>query len=308
MSQNKQQISDFPIVDWQSNAGEAFKLFRLESKHNRKPSDGHDPGVPHRIGFHALFLVTGEGFDHWLDFEIHQLKKNHLMYIAPNQIHHFLKSERPKNSWVLIFQPELLPDGLLSSATNHEPSWSVVSFLWPSLTQLQKSEADLLCHQLSLISLLADSSMGCQSAAAIHHVCGFITSAFDIASKNVKVPTTWQKNERFFQFIQLVERHFRNHRDVKWYAKQIDCSDRTLNRACQDNTGNSAKEILTSRLIVEAKRNLIHCGTPINLVAEELGFHEPTNFVRLFRHETGITPLAFRELNANHSSRKTPPA
>lgn len=286
------QTRKLPKVSWQSDQSDAYAVFRLAEKDGKKPADGHDPRSPHRIRFHAIFLVTAGSFDHWMDFETYRLRANQLVYISPSQIHHFMSSKKPKKAWVLIFRPELLPHGLLGNVVNQPHSWSIVSYLWPSLTMLQNKEKRLLEDQLQLIERLQTID----SMAATHFVCGFIATAFQFAKRHNKEAATWQANERFFEFVELAEENFQNRRDVKWYASQMQCSSRTINRACQQQTSISAKAFLTQRVIVEAKRMLMHGLEPVSVVAEALGFADSTNFVRLFKNQVDLTPQAFRTM------------
>jgi AraC-like DNA-binding protein len=78
------------------------------------------------------------------------------------------------------------------------------------------------------------------------------------------------------------------------YAQQIGCSERSLTRATAAVTGLAAKEYLTGRVVLEARRLLAHTPEPVTAIASALGFDESNNFVKYFRRETGTTRGAFR--------------
>lgn len=59
-------------------------------------------------------------------------------------------------------------------------------------------------------------------------------------------------------------------------------------------TGRTAKEIIDARVMLEAKRLLIHTDRPVAAIAADLGFSEPTNFVKYFTIRAGMAPGAFR--------------
>jgi len=59
-------------------------------------------------------------------------------------------------------------------------------------------------------------------------------------------------------------------------------------------TGLSAKRVLTDRLVLEAKRLLVHTDLTAAAIAGQLGFSEPTNFNRFFVRGTTFTPTVFR--------------
>jgi AraC-like DNA-binding protein len=47
-------------------------------------------------------------------------------------------------------------------------------------------------------------------------------------------------------------------------------------------------------LPLEAKRLLVHTSLPVSVIANRLGFDEPTNFVKFFRREVQKSPGEFR--------------
>lgn len=167
-------------------------------------------------------------------------------------------------------------------------------YRWPSVTRLKTKETELLKLQLEFLDTLDLIVPDSSGAAAQYHVCGIIALAFELAKKNRDEPAELRSNRQFLAFVQLVEESFASRRDVTWYATQLDCSQRTLNRICQRMMGKTAKEFLSERVVIEAKRLLAYETDTVNEVAERLGFGATTNFVRYFRNETGMTPQEFK--------------
>jgi AraC-like DNA-binding protein len=52
--------------------------------------------------------------------------------------------------------------------------------------------------------------------------------------------------------------------------------------------------VIDARVTLEAKRLLTETEQPIAVLADRLGFGEPTNFARFFARNTGHTPATFR--------------
>ena len=48
-------------------------------------------------------------------------------------------------------------------------------------------------------------------------------------------------------------------------------------------------------MLSEAKRQLVFTAQPIQDIAEELAFSDPSHFARFFRKHTGTTPHEFRD-------------
>lgn len=46
--------------------------------------------------------------------------------------------------------------------------------------------------------------------------------------------------------------------------------------------------------MAEARRLLLHSDEMIDVVAERVGYADPTHFIRMFQRENGATPAAWR--------------
>lgn len=106
-----------------------------------------------------------------------------------------------------------------------------------------------------------------------------------------------QTLRRFHIFKGLVEEHLVKWRSVSTYAAEMGCTERSLTRSALEAEGISAKEYISRRLGLEAKRLLIHTDCPIGVIAEKLGFKEATHFSKFFRRVAGCTPQRFRLVN-----------
>ncbi|NJK32258.1 MAG: helix-turn-helix transcriptional regulator [Deltaproteobacteria bacterium] len=50
--------------------------------------------------------------------------------------------------------------------------------------------------------------------------------------------------------------------------------------------------------MAEARRRLLHSDEMIDVIAERVGYADPTAFIRMFRREHGKTPAAWRREHA----------
>lgn len=102
------------------------------------------------------------------------------------------------------------------------------------------------------------------------------------------------RNEVFSWFEEEIERSFHRERSVAGYARRLGYSERTLNRLARTHAGTTAKELIDRRVILEAKRLLIHETVPIVEISERLGFDDAANFSKFFSHRTGTTVVRCR--------------
>ncbi|MGQ9864563.1 MAG: helix-turn-helix domain-containing protein [Bacteroidia bacterium] len=103
------------------------------------------------------------------------------------------------------------------------------------------------------------------------------------------------KQQKFLEFINLVEKHYATKKHPSTYAEALHISSTYLNRICREETGLSAGEIIRNRIIMEAQRLLHYTQQPVKEIAYALGFKEVSYFVTFFKKQTGITPEKFRK-------------
>ena len=97
-------------------------------------------------------------------------------------------------------------------------------------------------------------------------------------------------------FKNLLEDKFRELKSVSGYSVLMSVSEKKLNKATAITLGKSPKELIDERVVLEAKRMLVHTSDSIKEIGFDLGFDEPTNFIKYFRKHEGKTPIEFRKL------------
>ncbi|WP_375748968.1 helix-turn-helix domain-containing protein [Vibrio sp. HN007] len=100
----------------------------------------------------------------------------------------------------------------------------------------------------------------------------------------------------YFDFDAVLEKNFKDRKNVSDYADTMKLSSKLINTACQRVKGKSAKSIIDSRVILEAKRLLRNSSFTITEIADNLGFDQPTNLAKYFRRHTSVTPTEFRNM------------
>jgi AraC-like DNA-binding protein len=101
-------------------------------------------------------------------------------------------------------------------------------------------------------------------------------------------------SQQFPLYRDIVELKFKQWHHVSQYAKHIGCPLKELHQVTLSETGLSAKAFLMSRIVAEAERLLANTALSVAAISDELGFHEPTYFVKFFRRSVGITPGQYR--------------
>jgi AraC-like DNA-binding protein len=95
-------------------------------------------------------------------------------------------------------------------------------------------------------------------------------------------------------YRQLVEIHFRDHWPVASYATELGLTYDRLHAICTRSLGRTPQQLLHQRVLQEATLRLERSGSPVQQIAGDLGFPDPTYFSHFFKRNTGISPNGYR--------------
>ena len=118
-------------------------------------------------------------------------------------------------------------------------------------------------------------------------LCALLAAAPDSAEPGASDP-------RFARFEALIQANLRDHWPLERFAAELALSVRHLNRICQAAAGQSASACIEARMVHEACRLLAYTRMPVQQVAWQLGFADPSYFSRAFRRRVGRSPQDYR--------------
>ena len=95
-------------------------------------------------------------------------------------------------------------------------------------------------------------------------------------------------------FIGLINRHYASHHDVAFYADKLNITSNYLNIITKKNSGISAKEQINIQIIIVVKALLDTTDLSVKQISERLHYDDPSYLCRIFRKQTGMSPLQYR--------------
>ena len=96
------------------------------------------------------------------------------------------------------------------------------------------------------------------------------------------------------QFQLKVDECFRELHQVGDYSALLHLSAGYLSEVVKTQSGKPAIKHIHERLVLEARRLLVHTARSPKEIAFDIGFLEPSYFTRFFKRETGLTPADHR--------------
>ena len=247
----------------------------------------HSMYDPTRLAFHLVqFVVAGEGA-HWVDFDRIPLRLGDVLHIYPDQVHAF-DPDACHEALLLLF-----PQGTLRRAhIPHLARWQASTILRPDASDFGIL-VELLCLQKSLDTKAAALRSATVGPYMLGTILAGLTDVVNAQQGGVD-PTTQRYEALVWRFDGLLDRHHAASRSPAWYASELQTTRRTLARACRQSRDASPKRLIDARVVLEAKRRLATTADTVEAIGYDLGFSEPTNFVKFFKRVVGTTPGAFQ--------------
>jgi AraC-like DNA-binding protein len=201
---------------------------------------------------------------------------------------------------IQIHDEEVACDGLLFNNINNMP-----------MTVVPEQEAIFINHLFTQIEsefALKDSSQEEMLRTYLKQL--LIKSTRLWKQQHLDGVLTDQNNDpdAFRQFTQLVETHFKEKHTVADYADLMLVAAKTLTHKFKRMNLPQPNEVIKNRIILEAKRLLVHTVMTAKEIAYELGYDDPAYFSRLFFIKTGESPSGFRAKYLGRSNLPTKPS
>ena len=104
----------------------------------------------------------------------------------------------------------------------------------------------------------------------------------------------------FKRFYDLLALHYKEHREVQYYARLLCLSPKYFGSLIKKEMGISAGQCIANYIVIQAK-TLLHYRPDLTIqqISQQLGFDDPMSFSRYFKASAGISPMKYREQHYN---------
>ncbi len=158
------------------------------------------------------------------------------------------------------------------------------------------SEEILLDHLFRMLCELV-VSQNCVTDASYHMIAtitSYYNTLFDRQTKSAMTAHS-TAYDIFERFIQLVNLHCREQRNLSFYADHLCLTERYLGTVVRQTSGITAKAWIDKAVTTAAKVMLRHGNLQIAEIAYKLHFANPSFFCKYFKRLTGFSPQEYRQ-------------
>ena len=266
-----------------------FMVEKLEKK------EDYDTTLPHRHNYYEIFFFEKGGGTHEIDFEVNPIADNSLHFVSPGQVH-LVRRELDSNGYVVFFSRDFYylnlqnRDVLFDMPFFNNNSPRPIIDLAPEEKQpivdlvlriRDESESDNPFKEELLRSYLNVLLIQCQRIF--------------LEKETERSPSFKPGGGSYREFRVLLENNFTRLHQVADYADLLSITPSHLNESCKKASGQTASELIHNRIILEAKRLLLHSDLSAKEIGYFLHFEDPSYFSRFFKKKTGMQPGVFRK-------------
>lgn len=254
--------------------------------------------IPHRHNYYMILLNEKGIGSQLIDFKESPIEPLSVTCMYNGQIHQWLDFDKIKG-YILVFESDFfalryqnyqLSEFSFLTYRHKQPylKIAVEKFerlksiaIW-MLNEYKTNEADYEKSLRSLLNLLLID----------------LNRLFEPIPKNTEFS---QSLQLVHHFEELIDKHYKQKHFVKEYASIMYIRPNYLNSVCNDVVNIAAGELIRNRILLEAKRLLIHEQKTVAQIAYELGFEDNSYFGRFFKKYENISPDAFKRKFINTS-------
>lgn len=242
---------------------------------------------PHRHEYFEIFWVLeGEGYQS-IDFLEFPMLSNKIFFIAPGQVHDV--RQVPNKFCAISFNAEFIN----AESQSQQPIDRL--FLQnrsdkPYLALDEQGQKDI--RSLVNILIAEKNSATADKALMSTLLLAFLRYMMRYLDDNENCASN--ADLRMVRLLNLVDSHFKTHKDAGFYAEQLAMTTKRLNELSKEQFSKTVTQLLHDKVIVEARRELAFSQKNITTIAIELGYKDTSYFCRFFKRLSGSSPQSFR--------------
>lgn len=254
----------------------------------------------YHYGLYALFLKENKGCKLSYGRTEYDFDEMTVTSFAPGQVIHVEPNpEVTTPKWTaIIFHPDLLNRTSLGKNISRYEFFDYTS---NEALHLSSAEIEIFRGVLSMIQQELNRSIDKHSRELIVSNIELLLN-YCLRFYDRQFITREEINHSVVKkFTALLDQYIANQAQqegfpsVAYFANKCCYSSKYFGELVKTETGRTAKDFISDRMLIAAKQLLNDESLSIKAVSQQLGFEYPQHFVRFFKAKTGQTPSDFRK-------------
>jgi AraC-like DNA-binding protein len=270
-----------------------FKVDDIVAKFKKKPFMPYN-----RRAYYKISVVSGRNKAQYADKEI-DIEKNALLFATPKIPYHWVPQDDNQFGYFCIFTHDFLIQNKSGVVLDELPIFQPGGY---PIFQLTDEEAEDITLIFKKMYKEISSDYTYKYDLLRNYVLELIHYGQKLQPATSLYPSHTASARVSSLFIELLERQFPIEsphqklglRTAKDYAERLSVHVNHLNKVLKENMGKTTTDLISSRIIQEAKILLKQTDWNISEIAYSLGFEEVAHFSNFFRKQTTLAPVAFR--------------
>lgn len=246
---------------------------------------------PHTHSFYEILWIRAGGTRHKIDDHELDLSSDTIYFMSPGQVHQLAQHSDVKGESIMFTE-----EFFITNFTNRE-ALDKLSFLRNSYKNphLQINQETKRALEPVLQLMYSEFARRDHSRLALSSLLFVLLNWLERVYETQKNAAPVSGQPSFLdKFSKLLERHYAEQQPLTFYASVLCITPQHLNIVMKKATGKTAGDAIRERVMLEAKRMLIHTDFPIGHISDRLGFNNSSYFSRQFKKNHHLTPERYR--------------
>jgi AraC-like DNA-binding protein len=249
---------------------------------------------PHKHNFFLCVIFTSGTGKHEIDFNTYAIKTGSVFYLKPGQTHYWTFNSTPQG-YIFFHSQDFYEFYFANKKVTHFPFY----YSYKNPPHIILNTDTLFTIQLKFKELYLEYSQKKEYAkekiiSLIDMLYIDLTRIYTKSTPSETVITpSYLKTLR--QLEQNIEFHYKESKSAAFYANILSITPKHLNRITKSTLNKTTTELIIERVLLEAKRLIVHSNNSLSSIAELLGYEDYAYFSKTFKKHTQITPIQFKK-------------
>jgi len=248
---------------------------------------------PHKHDFFMVVLFTHGSGIHEIDFISYKITPGTIFMLRPGQTHNW-KLSPDIDGYIFFHSKDFYNSSSISQKIQDYPFFNSIHN--PPIIKLKSKSQE----KLASLFIEIKKEYKEENLFKFQKLHTLTTLAYIELTRSYQRPATVKSTLyqlKVKQLEDLIDKHYKTLKYPHQYADMMAISEKHLNRICRSCLNKTTTDLITDRVILEAKRSLTHTKLSINQIAESIGYEDASYFSRLFKKRAGETALSFMKKN-----------